>query len=317
MTDLKHIPLSHIRENPNALRAVNKTTEPYMNLVDSIRVRGVMNAITVREITNPDPESKIQLYGVIDGLHRFTAAGDAGLQTIPAQVLKLEEAEILEAQIIANVQKVDTRPVEYSQQLRKVIISNPTMTMNELARRLGKSITWLSERLGLLKLKSAIQVLVDEGKITLTNAFSLAKLPEEYQDSFVERAMTQTASEFVSAADTALKQHRDAIRAGRTPKTDEFVPTPRLHKLAEIQGELTNPTVGPALIARTGVSTLSEAFALGLAWAVHMDVSSLEVQKAKHEQRLSEDKERKEQLKKDAQERRAKQAHEDMMRVSG
>lgn len=99
-TVLKLIPLRQIRENPVALRAVNRTSDGYVELVDSIKRNGVYNGILVREVK--DPDSGEVLYGLIDGLHRFSAAQDAGLTEIPAQVRSMADAEVLEAQVIAN-----------------------------------------------------------------------------------------------------------------------------------------------------------------------------------------------------------------------
>lgn len=100
-TVLKSIPLNNIKENPNALRTVDRTTEEYLGLVDSIRKNGILNAVLVREMQNPVDQSVF--YGLIDGLHRFTAAKDAGLTEIPAQVKSMEDAAVLEAQILANI----------------------------------------------------------------------------------------------------------------------------------------------------------------------------------------------------------------------
>src|SRR3954469_21290947 len=101
--NLANIPLSRIRENPVALRPVDKTSEEYKGLVDSVRRNGILNPISVREVPNPDPNDKEPLYSVVDGLHRFTAAGDAGLESIPAQIVTKTDADVLEAQIVANI----------------------------------------------------------------------------------------------------------------------------------------------------------------------------------------------------------------------
>lgn len=102
---LKSIPLSLIRENPVALRNVNRKGEGYLGLVDSVRKDGVLNAIVVREIK--DPTNGNVVYGLVDGLHRFSAASDAGLTEIPAQVKDMDDAAVLEAQLIANVHKIN------------------------------------------------------------------------------------------------------------------------------------------------------------------------------------------------------------------
>lgn len=282
-TKLRSIPLSKIRENPVALRQVNKQDESYIGLVDSIRTYGVYMPILVREVK--DAETGEIGYGLVDGLQRFTASQDAGRAEIPANVVSLSDAEVLEAQIITNVHRVETRPVEYSNQLMRILAGNPTMTINELAGKLAKSPSWVSERLGLVKLESAIAALVDEGKVNLSNAYALAKLPPDEQANFVDRAMTMTPQEFVPTVNSRVKEIRDAKRQGRDTTPQEFIPVPHLQKLSEIKTEHEFPTIGPVLVTQTGAKTALEGFKLGIAWALHMDPNSVAEAKRKDEAR--------------------------------
>jgi ParB/RepB/Spo0J family partition protein len=280
---LKTIEIAKIRENPVALRSVNKQDEQYLGLVDSIRSRGVLNPILVREVK--DAETGEVYFGLVDGLQRFTASQDAGRTEIPAQVIALTDAEVLEAQIITNVHRVETKPVEYSKQLMRILAGNPTMTLAELAGKLNKSPAWIGDRLALVKLSDTIQPLVDDGKINLSNAYALAKLPPDEQANFVDRAMTMPPQEFVPTVNVRVKEIRDAKRQGRDASPSEFQPVPHLQKLAEIKGEYENPTVGPVLVAESGAKTAEEGFRLGVAWALHMDPRSVEAQKQKDAER--------------------------------
>lgn len=287
VADTKHrlleISLGDIRENPVALRTVNRTSEEYLGLVDSIRNRGVLNPIVVREIE--DPETKQKLYGLIDGLHRFTASGDAGRKTIPANVIDASDAEVLEAQIITNVQKVETKPVEYSRQLVRVLTQNPLLTIAELASRLSKSPSWLNERLGLTKLNNEIAKLVDGNEMNLSNAYALAKLPDEEQVNFLDRALTMTPAEFVGTVGARVKEIRDAKRQGRDAQPAGFVAVPHVRKIGELKQEMESPAVGPILIRELKVTDPKEAFLLGVKWALNMDPSSQETAKKKDEER--------------------------------
>lgn len=282
-TKLKNIEIAKIRENPVALRSVNKQDEQYIGLVDSIRTNGVLMPILVREVRDPDT-GEIH-FGLVDGLQRFNASQDAGKTTIPANVVSLSDAEVLEAQIITNVHRVETRPVEYSQQLIRILAGNPTMTVKELAAKLSKGPSWVSERLGLVKLTAAIASLVDEGTINLSNAYALAKLPEDEQANFIERSMTMTPQEFVPTVNARVKEIRDARRQGRDPAPQEFVAVPHMQKLADLKGELENPTIGPVLVQQVGAKTPLDGFALGVAWALHMDPASIEAARRKDEER--------------------------------
>lgn len=300
-TVLKHIPLKDIRESPVALRSVNRTSEQYLELVDSIRKDGVLNAILVREVI--DPETKETVFGLVDGLHRFTASQDAGRDSIPAQVRDMNEGDILEAQVLANVHKIETRPVEYSTQLTRILAQKPTMSLSELAQQLSKSPTWLSERLHLVKLNKDIAELVDDNKINLSNAYALAKLPPEEQPAYLERAQTMSPQEFVPTAAQRVKELKDAKRQGRQPASTEFVPVAHVRKIGEIKDELNSKAVARALVHELQINDPVAAFSKGIEWVLHMDEASIAVAKQKDLDRKKEDEAKK--VKRDA-ERNAK-----------
>jgi len=281
---LAYIPLANIRENPVALRPVDKTDSKYLELVDSVKVQGILNPFSVREINNPDPNGP-QLYSVCDGLHRYTAACDAGLEQVPVMIVSKSDADVEEAQIVANIHKIDTKPAQYSKQLNRIVLRNPELTLTELSRRLSLSLTMLSERLTLVKLKETIQSKVDEGLIKLTNAVALAKLPVELQDDFVERAMTQSPVEFAPAVHNAVKQYRDAIRAGKDPNAAQvFTPVQLLQPLSAIKEAFSNSKpLAQELIALAQPKTPEDIFALGIAWCLRSDPKSVAAQKSKWE----------------------------------
>lgn len=289
---LLELPLSEIVENKVALRDVNKETDKYKGMVDSIKVHGVINPIAVKGPLTNDNGGKY--YALIDGLHRFTAAKDAGLQTIPCHVKDLDELQTLETQIVANIHKVETSPHQYSKQLQKILLLNPTMTASELASKLGMTSQWLNLRLGLVKLEDEIGKLVDEGKITLTNAYNLAKLPPEEQKDYLERAMTMNPQEFVPTISSRTKELRDALRQGRTPsRSNEFIPVPHLRNLAEIKGEYENPRIANELLAMTGSKTPLDGFKAAISWILNMDPKSIQERERKHtllQQKKEEDK---------------------------
>jgi ParB/RepB/Spo0J family partition protein len=292
-TELLHIPLANIRENPVALRPVDKTGEKYLGMLDSVKQHGIINPINVREI-DPAPDGT-KLYSVCDGLHRFTAANDAGLPSIPAQVITKTDAEAEEAQIIANFHKVETKPAEFSKQLNRIILRNSDLTMVELSGRLNMTSQKLSELMSLVKLSEPIQKLVDEGSIKLTNAVTLAKLPVELQPDWVERAMTQSPAEFVPSATAALKKYREDLRAGRTPGVAVFEPVQLLQKLSDIKAVHENPTdLARELIAKAQPKTPEEIFALAIAWTLRSDPISIEHQRKKWELAEAEKKKKKE-----------------------
>lgn len=290
---LKTLAVSEIRESEVALRSVQRDTEEYAGLVDSVRLHGVLKPILVRE--DVDPDTGEQFYWVVDGLQRFNACKDAGRQYIDAKVVAMNDAQVLEAQIIANIFTIETKPVQYSDQLRRILAGNPTMTINSLAHRLSRSFNWISDRLGLLKLTKEIGQLVDSGAMNLTNAYSLAKLPPDEQELYKDRALTLQPQEFVPMANSRVKELREAKRQGRVAAAAEFVPVAHLQKIAALKGELENGDIANVLVNRTNVRTAVEGFKLALQWALHLDPISIEQAKAAEEARqakLAADKEK-------------------------
>jgi ParB/RepB/Spo0J family partition protein len=281
---LRFLPLVSIRPSEVALRSVDKDDEKYHGIRDSIAQHGVINPISVREMK--DNETGKTVYGIIDGLHRYTGSIDAGLDTIPAHIIQADEAKVLEMQIIGNLHVVETKPAEYSKQLHKLLALNPTMTTLELANKLGKSITWLSERFNLVKLSENIQELVNDGTINITNACNLAKLPPEEQVNFVDRAITMTPSEFVPTVTIRAKQIRDAKRQGKSdtgPK--EFEPPVFMQKLSALKSELKDLNIGKGLINQYGIRDPIDAWKMAIAWALHLDPASIEASRLEDEER--------------------------------
>lgn len=279
MGDIRKVKLSEIRENPVALRAVNQESESYLGLVSSMKEKGFMGAIIVREKTDDDSGKKF--LELVDGLHRFSAAKDAGLDEINVDVTSLTDDETLEAQILHNIHKVETKPIEYTRQMLRILARNPLMTEAELGKKLAKSITWVAQRLSLTKIgDEKIQSLIDEGKINLTNAYALARLPVEEQADFLDRAMTEAPEVFVPATQKRVKELREAARKGKDAEEAKFEPVAHLQKMKDIKSALDDGKVVTALIQKHKVAKPVDAAMLALKWALHLDPESVAAQES-------------------------------------
>lgn len=310
-TRLMHIPVDKIKENPDALRTVDKTKVEYSELVESIRERGVMNPINVMEVKNPE-NGEIE-YGLIDGTQRWSASIDAGKKTIPAQVLPLDKSELLVMQVIANSHKIETSPGEYTTALYKMMQAQPFMTQTELANKLKKSKQWLEKRLSLKNLLPEILTLVDEGKIVLLNAYSLAKLPQEEQNQFVQAAMTQNAAEFSPVIDAYVKELKERKRSGKGPKAHEFVAVEHLRKLSEIKEAIDDNKIMKDLLKKSKITDPVDAAKFALQWTLKVDPITSETRKKEWEDnkakvQAQKDAEKAEREKKKSEEAAAKEA---------
>jgi len=281
--DLRVIPISQIRENPVALRAVDREDPAYQGLVASIREKGFIGAITVRE--QRDAETNEMFYELVDGLHRYTASKDAGLVDINVNVIDASKAQVLEVQLMANIHKIETKPIEYTRQLKRILAANPSWVEAELARKLGKTTQWIKDRLSLNKISNPKAIeLIDSGKISLANAYALAKLPAEELSDFIDRAMTLPPAEFIPVCNTRIKEVNEAKRQGRDAEKIEFQPVAFMRKLKDIKEELSQPKI--AKILCKGLKSAEDGFAMGVKWVLNQDPESVKKQVVDNEERI-------------------------------
>ena len=211
MSKLCNIAVSCIRENHIAMRSVDRDSEAYQGLCAGIRERGILTPISVRQ--------REGYYEIIDGLHRYQAAKDCGISWIPCDIVKVNDDQILEPQIMQSVHKIEIRPNECTQQLKRILVRDPLLTITELAKRLGKSITWLNNKLALTRIKSPrIRDLINVGKIPFSNAYALAKLPANEQINWIDGAQAQRPDEFIPRINARLQQ---VLHGNRTEKRIE------------------------------------------------------------------------------------------------
>ncbi len=145
----------------------------HKGLVESIRVHGVVTPI----ILNRNKSR----FDIIDGLRRVHAANTLALKSVPAVVYTLSPEAVQESLLIKSVHHIETKPVEYAKQLKKLLAMNPTATLTSMAKQLKKSVRWLENSLSLNNLHPTLQAKLDKGELNLTNAYRLAKLTHEEQ----------------------------------------------------------------------------------------------------------------------------------------
>lgn len=280
---IKKIPLSQIQNPEYALREAQVESPNFLELKDSIAKHGILLNLLVKEIGEDS-------YGLIDGLQRFTALKmlhPDGKVEVPCRVIEANEAQLAELQIIANGVRVETSPIQFTQQLRRILNSNPTLSKAQLAERLNMSVKWLEDRLNLDNLSDAAKSLVDEGKIRLTYAFTLSKLqPKSEQDEFLQQAITQSYAEFSGNIEARIKEIRTANRAGKTPGERQFVAVPQFRKLPELNEIVQSPqsTIINELIAVEAPATLADAVKLGIRYALQLDTKSVEAKRIRDQQ---------------------------------
>lgn len=146
-------------------------------LADSITQHGVIEPVVVTKRDN--------YYLLVSGERRWRAAMKAGLKEIPVVVKDYTDQEILEIGIIENIQREDLNPIEEAQAYKK-LIEEFQLKQDDVAERVSKSRTAITNILRLLKLTDAVQEMVIDEK--LTNGHARALIPIEDSDLQYETA---------------------------------------------------------------------------------------------------------------------------------
>lgn len=162
------ISLDDLRANPYQPRK-NFDEEALKELSESIRVHGVFQPIIVKK--------SIKGYEIIAGERRVRASKMAGLKTIPAIIKDFSDDEMMQISLLENLQREDLTAIEEAKAY-KTIIDASNITQEELATRVGKSRSHITNMLGLLKLPTSIQDLVLYNKLSMGHARVLSKLED-------------------------------------------------------------------------------------------------------------------------------------------
>jgi len=167
--DVVQIDLNELRSNPYQPRKVFDN-EKLEELTTSIKEFGVIEPIIVKK--------SIKGYEIIAGERRSLAARRAGLETIPAIVREFTDEEMVFIALLENIQREDLNILEEAMAYKNMI-DTLHITQEELANKVGKSRSHITNILGILNLPNVVQDMVLSNKISMGHARSLSKLSSE------------------------------------------------------------------------------------------------------------------------------------------
>lgn len=168
---IEEIQLSEIKSNPFQPRRIfdeDKINE----LAQSIKEHGVFQPIIIKKVK--------QGYIIVSGERRFRAALKVGLKTIPSIIRQYEESKVAEIALAENLQRENLTPIEEAEAY-KVIMKNMNLNQTELALKVGKSRSHVTNTLGLLNLPLEVQNLLLTNAISMGHARALSKLENPKQ----------------------------------------------------------------------------------------------------------------------------------------
>ncbi len=163
------IPLEQIEVNPFQPRTTFEA-ESLNELSDSIRIHGVIQPITVRKVDN-------NKYQLIAGERRLRASKLAGKKDIPAYIRAASDQESIEIALIENIQREDLNPLEIAINYKR-LQDECDLTQEQLAERLGKNRSTVTNFLRLLKLPPDIQAGLRDSKISMGHAKALMAIDD-------------------------------------------------------------------------------------------------------------------------------------------
>ena len=167
-SDIKEIPLSEIRSNPYQPRKTFND-DALKELAESIKNYGVFQPIIVKK--------SIKGYDLVAGERRVRASKLAGLEKIPAIIKEFSDEMMREIALLENLQRENLTAIELAWAY-KGIIDSLHITQDELANKIGKSRSSITNILGLLNLPASVQNMVLEGKLSMGHARELSKLDD-------------------------------------------------------------------------------------------------------------------------------------------
>lgn len=175
--------------------------EKQKELVESIKEKGVIQPIIVRPYKDG--------YELVAGERRLRAAHEAGLERVPAIVREMSNEDALEIGLIENIQRQDLNPIEEAEAFQQ-LIREFHLTQDDLAKKVGKDRSSITNSLRLLKLPKSIQDEVVKGTLSMGHARAILSLDNEAEQQGVcERIVAKGLS--VREAEALIKKIKENV----------------------------------------------------------------------------------------------------------
>ena len=212
--EIVNVKISELRSNPYQPRKIFDQ-EALKELSESIKEHGVFQPIIVKK--------SIKGYEIIAGERRVKASEMAGLTEIPAIIRDFNDTQMMEIALLENLQREDLTAIEEAQAYKK-LKETLDLTQEELAKRLGKSRSHITNMLGLLNLPDAIQDDINTKKISMGHARVLSKLDsveqqKELEDIVINKGISVRELENLTQEPKIIKTNP---QKPKTNKTNEY-----------------------------------------------------------------------------------------------
>ena len=212
-SDIVEIKLSDIRPNPYQPRR-SFDQEALDELATSIRNYGVFQPIIVKK--------SIKGYDLVAGERRLRASKLAGLETIPAIVKDFSDEEMREIALLENLQRENLTSIELAWAY-KGIIDSLHIRQEDLAAKIGKSRSHVTNTLGLLRLPDDVQDMVLDNKLSMGHARVLSKIEDNDK---IEELAKKVVNDNISVRDleniSSIENVSKKVSINRKSKSNEY-----------------------------------------------------------------------------------------------
>lgn len=198
---MSEIPVSAIQANEYQPRS-RFEEEALVSLTDSIRELGVLQPVLVRQL-GPDR------YELIAGERRWRAARRAGLPSVPAIVRESDDRHSLEQALVENLHREDLNSLEEASAYQQ-LIDEFSLTQDQVAKRVGKSRSAVSNTLRLFQLPGSVQRMVASGELAAGHARALLACPD--------RAEQERLADRIVAEGLNVRQVEELVRSLTSPE---------------------------------------------------------------------------------------------------
>ena len=223
----KTLKITELEPNSNQPRKFFEE-DPLQELSDSIKEFGIIQPIVVTP--------KNGYYEIIAGERRWRAARMAGLKEVPVIIRDYTEQEIVEISLIENIQRENLNPIEEAQAYQR-LIQEFSLKQDEVAERVSKSRTAITNSMRLLKLCEPVQQMVIEDKLSSGHARTLLSIEDpELQYEFACKVFDESLS--VRQTEALVKKMNSTPKQKKQPEELEYkyLYTDTEERLKEILG---------------------------------------------------------------------------------
>jgi ParB family transcriptional regulator, chromosome partitioning protein len=260
---LREVPIGSIKPNPRQPR-VNFDEDTMSSLAASIKELGILQPVLVRQIGGAAADD----FELIAGERRWRAARRAGLQSIPVLVLTSDETKSLEQALVENLHRQDLNVLEEAAAYQQ-LIEEFGYTHDQVAKRVGKSRTAVTNILRLLQLPTGVQRLLSEGQISPGHARALLGTPD--------RGFQETLAKAVVAEGLTVRAIEDMVRehnGGGDDHAEAVEPVPDGIEREAHNGPRPSVTAPPRRLPPPGILELEELLSSHLNTRVKVDLTS-------------------------------------------